>query len=180
MVYAEHMGGYRISFRIKAISMEKYGITVDDTEFDMSRDDIAALDVQKLSPTRFHVLHDQKAYTVVVVDTDFAGRKGCIRINGNTYHLEIKDSYDQLVEKMGLLSNATQKAKNINAPMPGLIMDVLVYPGEEIEEGTPLLVLSAMKMENQILAQGAGTIKAIAVNVGDTVDKGQLIIEMES
>lgn len=160
--------------------MEKYGITVDDTEFDMSRDDIAALDAQKLSPTRFHVLHNHKAYTVVVVDTDFAGREWRICINGNTYPIEIKDSYDQLVEKMGLLSNGTQKAQNIKAPMPGLIMDVLVQPGQSIEEGTPLLVLSAMKMENQILAQGAGTIKSIEVNIGDTVDKGQLIIEMES
>ena len=64
--------------------------------------------------------------------------------------------------------------------MPGLIMSVLVKVGQEIEAGTPLLVLSAMKMENQILAQGAGTIKSIEVNVGDAVDKGQLIIEMES
>jgi biotin carboxyl carrier protein len=117
---------------------------------------------------------------VQVIAENLQERRLTIAVNGNTYVIKISDVYDQLVQKMGLLSNASQKAKNILAPMPGLIMDVMVQAGQEIEEGTPLLVLSAMKMENQILSQGGGTIKSIAVKVGDTVDKGQLIIEMES
>jgi len=63
--------------------------------------------------------------------------------------------------------------------MPGLIVDVMVKEGQEISEGTPLLVLSAMKMENIILSQGEGVVKSIEVNKDDTVEKGQLIIEME-
>lgn len=160
--------------------MEKYIVKVNETQFDLGMDEVADLDVQQLSATNFHLLSDAIAYNVEVPETDFANRSLSITINGNTYDIKINDSYDQLVDQMGLLSGASQKAKDIKAPMPGLIMDVLVEVGQEIEEGTPLLVLSAMKMENQILAQSAGTIKSIEVAIGDTVDKGQLIIEMES
>lgn len=160
--------------------MEKYIVKVNETQFDLGMDEVADLDVQQLSATNFHLLSDATAYNVEVSETDFAHRSLSITINGNTYDIKINDRYDQLVDQMGLLSNTAQKAQNIKAPMPGLIMAVLVEVGQEIEEGTPLLVLSAMKMENQILAQGAGTIKSIEVAIGDTVDKGQLIIEMES
>ena len=51
--------------------------------------------------------------------------------------------------------------------------------GQKVESGTPLIVLSAMKMENIITSQGEGIIKSINVEVNDAVDKGQLIIEME-
>lgn len=160
--------------------MEHYKVEVNETTFDLGTDAIANLDMKQVGENDFHVLDNGTAYKVVVKKTDFPNRSLSIRLNGNTYDIKISDSYDQLVAKMGLLSAASQKAKNITAPMPGLIMNILVQPGQSIEEGTPLLVLSAMKMENQILAQGAGVIKAIEVNVGDTVDKGQLIIEMES
>ncbi|MFT6796054.1 MAG: biotin carboxyl carrier protein [Maribacter sp.] len=160
--------------------MEKYLIKVNEAEFDLSKDDVAALDMQNLGTAGFHVLKDNKSYDVQVIVENLQERRLAIAVNGNTYVIKINDQYDQLVQKMGLLSNTSQKAKNILAPMPGLIMDVMVQAGQAIEEGTPLLVLSAMKMENQILSQGGGTIRFIAIKVGDTVDKGQLIIEMES
>ncbi len=160
--------------------MEKYLIKVNETEFEMNKEEVTSLDVQQITDTNFHVLKDRKAYEIQLVKADFPNRTLTVSVNGNSYRIRINDSYDQLVEKMGLLSNASQKAKNILAPMPGLIMNIMVATGQEILEGTPLLVLSAMKMENQILSQGAGKIKSIEVKVGDTVDKGQLIIEMDS
>lgn len=179
MVLHENFGDCLVSL-VRTECMEHYKVRVNDTEFDLAADAISSLDMQQVSENDFHVLDNGKAYKVVAKKTDFQNRSLSLRINGNTYEINISDSYDQLVAQMGLLSGASQKARNIKAPMPGLIMNVLVEVGQEIEEGTPLLVLSAMKMENQILAQGAGTIKSIEVNVGDTVDKGQLIIEMES
>ena len=102
-----------------------------------------------------------------------------LSINGNTYDVKLEDEYDQQVNKMGLLAVSVQKMNALKAPMPGLIVDVMVKVGQEIVEGTPLLVLSAMKMENVILAQGEGIIKSIEVKKDDAVEKGQLIIEME-
>jgi len=159
--------------------MEKYIIKVNESEFEVDIDALEALDMQKQHGTGYHVLKDHTAYTVQLLQTDFESRTLKLSVNGNSYTVAIMDSYDQLVKKMGLLSNTSQKDKNILAPMPGLIMDVMVEAGQEILEGTPLLVLSAMKMENQILSQGAGKIKSVEVRTGDTVDKGKLIIEME-
>lgn len=159
--------------------MKNYIIKVNESEIEVDNATFDALDMEQRHSTSYHVLKDDIAYDVQLLQSDFESRTLKLYVNGNLYTVAIKDSYDQLVDQMGLLSNATQKAQNIKAPMPGLIMDILVQAGQEIQEGTPLLVLSAMKMENQILAQGAGTIKSIEVKVGDTVDKGQLIIEME-
>ncbi|MEP5829417.1 MAG: biotin/lipoyl-containing protein, partial [Maribacter dokdonensis] len=102
-----------------------------------------------------------------------------LSINGNIYDVKLEDEYDQQIKKMGLLAVTTQKLNEVKAPMPGLIVDVLVEVGQEVIEGTPLLVLSAMKMENVILAQGEGVIKSVEVKKDDAVEKGQLIIEME-
>ena len=63
--------------------------------------------------------------------------------------------------------------------MPGLVLDVLVTPGQKVEKGDALLILEAMKMENVIKASGEGVVKSIQVTKGAAVDKGQLLVEME-
>ena len=63
--------------------------------------------------------------------------------------------------------------------MPGLIIEIIAKEGQEIKEGDQLFILSAMKMENIILAPGDGVIKEIKAKTNDAVEKGQLIIEME-
>jgi biotin carboxyl carrier protein len=102
-----------------------------------------------------------------------------LEVNGNNYALSLADEYDLMVDKMGLLTAKNHKINNIKAPMPGLIIDIMVAVGQNVVAGTPLVVLSAMKMENIITSPGEGIIKSIEVEVKDAVDKGQLIIEME-
>ena len=67
----------------------------------------------------------------------------------------------------------------IKAPMPGLILEINVSVGQEVKENDPLLILEAMKMENCFLSPRDGVIKSIAVEKGNAVDKGQLLIEFE-
>jgi len=154
-------------------------IRVNEKETLVNKKDVALLDIAKIGSLDFHLLHNNKAYKVSLLETDYLNKTLKIAVNGTTYDLKIEDEYDQQVKKMGLLAVASQKVNSIMAPMPGLIIDVLVREGQEISEGTPLLVLSAMKMENIILSQGAGIIKSIAIKKEDTVEKGQLVIEME-
>ncbi len=65
------------------------------------------------------------------------------------------------------------------APMPGLILDIVVSAGQQVTENEPLLILEAMKMENAVLSPRDGIIKEIVANQGDAVDKNQLLIVFE-
>lgn len=64
----------------------------------------------------------------------------------------------------------------ISAPMPGTVLQVLVKQGDKVKEGQPLLILEAMKMENNITAPNAGTVTVIAVSQGQNVESGQHLL----
>lgn len=66
----------------------------------------------------------------------------------------------------------------INAPMPGKILDVKAQPGASVSRGDVVLVLEAMKMENEVVAPQDGTIASINVNVGDMVEPGAVLATM--
>tara|TARA_R110000744_G_scaffold26771_1_gene65652 strand:- start:34 stop:513 length:480 start_codon:yes stop_codon:yes gene_type:complete len=159
--------------------MSNYLITVNEEEFDCKISDVDSLDSINVNAQTLHVLDKNRAYKVEIRHSDFLNKTISLTINGNIYEVKLEDEYDQQVKKMGLLAVTTQQLNEVKAPMPGLIVDVMVEEGQEIIEGTPLLVLSAMKMENIILAQGEGIIKSIEVKKNDSVEKGQLIIKME-
>ncbi|GAB2024506.1 acetyl-CoA carboxylase biotin carboxyl carrier protein subunit [Lactovum odontotermitis] len=67
-------------------------------------------------------------------------------------------------------------AAAIKAPMPGAILRILVNVGEHVEENQPLMILEAMKMENQIVADKAGTVSEIHVTAGNQVNPGDALI----
>ncbi|HEA21871.1 MAG TPA: biotin/lipoyl-binding protein [Pricia antarctica] len=159
--------------------MSSYSVKVDEEEFQLQNTDLGALDIDHIKGSDFHVLKNNSAFNVRLIESNFESQKLSLSVNGNVYHVEINDENDQMVQQMGLLTNTSQDVQDVKAPMPGLIIEILVEPGQTVEEGTPLLILSAMKMENQILARDSGKIKAIAVSVGDAVEKSQLVIEME-
>ncbi|HAY36191.1 MAG: hypothetical protein HOC28_04680 [Bacteroidetes Order II. Incertae sedis bacterium] len=63
--------------------------------------------------------------------------------------------------------------------MPGLVLSIAVKAGDLVEKGSPLLVLEAMKMENEIKAESEGIVASVSVNAGEAVLKGQVLIEFE-
>lgn len=159
--------------------MSTYTIHVDQQDFTLSTGDLSALDIHQATATDFHLLKDNKAFKVKLIAENMLKKTMTISVNGNLYAIKIEDTYDMMVKKMGLLEKVEALSNNIKAPMPGFIVDILVKAGDTIEDGTPLFVLSAMKMENVILSDGKGVVKTIEVKKEETVVKGQLIIEME-
>ena len=67
--------------------------------------------------------------------------------------------------------------KDIKAPMPGLILDIMVEVGQEVKKGDALMILEAMKMENVLKSTGEGTITSIEVEKGQSVEKNNILIK---
>jgi biotin carboxyl carrier protein len=133
-------------------------------------------DTIKLDANNYHILHEQKSYNVEVVNLDTTEKTATIKVNGNIYQLKAKDQFDALLEQLGMANLNNNKISDIKAPMPGLVLKVLVAEGDEVKKGDNLFVLEAMKMENIIKAPADAIIKTIKIQPTDKVEKGQLLI----
>ena len=127
----------------------------------------------------FHVLQNNKSYNVEIVAVNAEEKTLQIRINNNLYQAQVKNSMDILLSQMGMSSAVSQKANDLKAPMPGLVLKINVAEGDVVKKGESLLILEAMKMENVLKAAGDGVVKAIKIKEKSTVEKGQLLIQIQ-
>jgi biotin carboxyl carrier protein len=157
-----------------------YQVKVNNTfDFEIDKKTVLNLDSLKVSDSEFHVLQNNKSYKVEITEANFNQKKYTVKVNNNTYNVDIFNELDTLIKEMGFEIGATKKVNEIKAPMPGLILAISVKVGQEVQEFDPLLILEAMKMENTLTSPRAGIIKSISVTNGETVNKNQLLIEFE-
>ncbi|HUX84878.1 MAG TPA: biotin/lipoyl-containing protein [Chitinophagaceae bacterium] len=136
--------------------------------------------VETLGEGRFSVITDSaKSRTVQVVFRDHENDSLDLVIRGKTYQVVLENPLDEIIRTMGLSRSAIAKPMEIRAPMPGLVLKVLVTPDQELNAGDPVLVLEAMKMENLFKSPGAGRVKQIRVQEGMPVEKGAVMIVLE-
>ena len=135
-----------------------------------------SLDLQEGNGQHIHILKDNKSYRAEVVSFSQEEKTCIVKVNGNVYHLNIKDQYDDLLHQLGMDNLNKTKVAELKAPMPGMVLKVLVSEGDEIKKGDNLLVLEAMKMENIIKSPADVTIKAVRVKPTDKVEKNQVLI----
>ncbi len=161
--------------------MEKnYSLTVNENhQYTLSLEDVKKLDVQKTGGNTFHILDNNKPYHIEVLDSNFLEKTYTVQVNSATYKVVISDSLDLLIKDMGFALSSTKNISTIEAPMPGLILDINVSVGQEVKEDDPLVILEAMKMENVITSPRDGVIKAISVSKGEAVDKKHILVEFE-
>lgn len=122
---------------------------------------------------------------------DFEDAIATIEVNGTTYEVEVhqevkKTKTPKLVRKEverkpgeGAVPNKSTGAGAIKAPLPGNIFKIGVAVGDSVSKGDLLLIMEAMKMENNVLAEKDGVIKSIKVGVGDAVLQNDILIEFE-
>ena len=134
-------------------------------------------DVADLGAGRFHILHKGRSYRAEVIALDAATKQISLKINGQRLELSAKDRFDLLLERLGMSDAASAKVNELKAPMPGLIVDIRVQPGQAVAKGDPLLVLEAMKMENILKAPADGVVDSIKVNLRDNVQKSQVLVK---
>ncbi len=100
-------------------------------------------------------------------------------LNGNPVRLPVRDEQALLLQKMGFKSVTGSSAGKLTAPMPGKILEVKSNEGDEVKQGDPLVILEAMKMENELKAPVDGTVTTIHVEAGSSVEKNAVLIEIE-
>jgi biotin carboxyl carrier protein len=123
-----------------------------------------------IDPTTLRVVAGGVARTVRIVR---AGKDHHVAVGGQTYVLA-PEATGAAAASSGTLANP-----QIIAPMPGKVLQVLVTEGQQVAEGDGLLILEAMKMENRIVAEADGTVKKVNVSVGQMVDGGMLMMELD-
>lgn len=167
--------------------MQHWKVTVNGKEYDVANDNgklslngnALKLDVARIRSNEFHVIRENKSYTVEIIEQIPGGKKLTIKVNGNDYAVSVKDKLDLLLQQMGMTKQASQSVGNIKAPMPGKVLRVDAQEGQQLKKGDAVLILEAMKMENAIKSPGEGRVKKILVRQGDAVEKGTVMVEME-
>lgn len=134
-------------------------------------------DLVRTGERSWHLIRDYKTYEIVLLAYDREEKKISLRINNRDYHLSIRDEMDILLEKMGLADAAAKKLNDLKAPMPGLVREIKVSVGQEVEKGDALIVLEAMKMENVLKAPNKATVKSVEVSPGNAVEKNQILLK---
>lgn len=156
-----------------------YQVKVNDFLFSFTHDEIEEADILSISPGEFNMVKEHQSVNAKTLQSDASGKNITIEIEGHSFAVQIKDELDQQLEKMGFGTAANKIIKEIKAPMPGLVLEIVVADGQEVKEGDKILILEAMKMENSIMINSQAKIKRIAVTTGQAVEKGQVLIELE-
>ncbi len=102
-----------------------------------------------------------------------------LSIDGHRYEVDALDERARTIRELSGTAAAAAGSAPLRAPMPGLIVRVHVKPGDAVQPGQGLVVMEAMKMENELRATAAGTVKAVTVAPGIAVEKGALLLEFE-
>lgn len=180
------VSGKRNATKISEDEMAEFKVSVNEKEFDI---DLVTTHTATVNETEYTIdLHrigiDQ--YSIIMNNQVFE-----INIKGdglnqfeaecfnNNFKITVADEKDQLLKRFSQLSEATHKIISIAAPMPGLVLKVEVEVGQQINPGTGLIILEAMKMENEIRSTVSGVVKEIKVKEKTPVEKGEILLILE-
>ncbi len=121
----------------------------------------------------------QSGFTSVLVDGK-SFEVGCIPLKEGDYRLVIgHDEYEVMFREAIVAASASAGEAVVTAPMPGLVIDVKTSAGERVKRGQVLLILEAMKMQNELTAEVDGVVSEVNVKKGDTVSLGQKLVVIE-
>lgn len=163
-----------------------YTVQIDDHEIDIHIDSnqeisvqgnpVSSIDWVEIDPNRFSLILNGKSY---VITLERSGNSSIVaNINGKEYHCKVEDERARRLREFISEATGTDGPVDITAPMPGLVIDVAIREGDQVSQNQPILVLEAMKMENEIRSVANGQISKIYVQPGQAVDKGELLVRI--
>lgn len=122
----------------------------------------------------FSLLVDGRSYDIVA---DVDGTDVAVHMTGERFVVQVEDERERAAHAVA--ANRASGKRELHASMPGIVVEVKVGPGDEVEEGQALVVLEAMKMQNPLCAEAPGRITRVLCEKGAAVAAGALLVEME-
>ena len=117
----------------------------------------------------------------IVARREAGGQRGQydLSVEGFRFSVEALDERARTIRELSGSSKKAARPAHMTAPMPGLIVRVHVSAGDQVRAGQGLVVMEAMKMENELRAAAAGVVRKVLVAPGNAVEKGSILVEME-
>jgi len=166
MIYYVTLAGKEHIVDVQEIEAELYRVEVEGR--------VQIVDAQKSERTVYSLLVDGRSYEANVTEKP----NGLdILIEGDFYNATVVDERRRSLVRQGEMP--AEGTQVISAQMPGKVVAILAEQGQRVEAGQGILVLEAMKMENEIKSPIEGELKEIAVEVGNTVESGQRLAVVE-
>lgn len=165
--------------------MRTYRVTVDGEEFEVRIDEggqfsiggqRVEVDIRQLAPSQYSALIDGRSVSLMV--TGAAG-KFQVLAGSLAHDVTVETERERLLKAYSRAALPGAARVEVRAPMPALVVRIEVSVGEKVEAGTGLLVLEAMKMENEIKAPSKGVVMEIHASQGKAVEKGELLLVLE-
>lgn len=163
----------------------RYFVTVGERTFEIGIDgDVVTVDGERVAtelsrvaatPVRRLSVSD-RSHRVIADPGDERG-KWLLHIDGFPIEAEVVDDRTRAIRAMTAKSGVASGPKPVRAPMPGMIVRVEVAVGDQVKVGQGVVVVEAMKMENELKAETAGTVTKIHAVPGTAVEKGTILIE---
>ena len=164
----------------------KYITTIDDQPHTIEIDDKAQLSVDgqcveydfqpSSDPTLYSLLIGNKSYELRISPEE---EGYTVQLEGDYLEVQVEDERThRLAGVRGKLASGTGEI-NIKAPMPGVVIDLLIQEGDEVEEGQTLLILESMKMHNEFKAPRDATVKEVRVAAGDNLNQKAVMVVLE-
>jgi biotin carboxyl carrier protein len=149
----------------------KWHVAVDGRTIEIESEQLSQ--VTQVEPGVYSVLLEGESYEVRVVESS-SGLRGAV--NGRQFGLEVSDPRDT---SRGARASIGSGRQNVNAPMPGKVVRVLVTVGDMVELGQGLVVVEAMKMQNEMKASRPGRVIEVRGVAGATVGAGDTLVVLE-
>ena len=139
----------------------------------------ANFEIENLGKEVYRIKSGQAEEVIEVLQIDLPTKTMTIRHNHSVHDLVFKNELDMVLDKMGIKRAVENISSDIKAPMPGKVIDIIVKEGDSVAKGDAILILEAMKMENVLKAENDCTIKKVLVNSTESVEKNQVLVELE-
>lgn len=140
-------------------------------------EDVFTLDLRQVTqPSLYSLLIDNRSYELFVEEN---GDEFDVLIGGEMFHLKVQDEWARRLANIQRKTQVETGLLAIKAPMPGAVISIEVTPGQDVTKGQGVVILSAMKMENEIKTPRAGRVKSVEVQPGQTVEQGRTLVVIE-